>query len=38
VREVLRRVAGVLLGGGIEEGVAEGRNVEEDDGEAGCTP
>jgi hypothetical protein len=38
VREVLRRVAGVLLGGGIEEGAAEGRDGEEDDDEAGCTP
>jgi hypothetical protein len=38
VHEVLGRVAGVLLGGGVKEGVAKGRDSEEGDGEASCMP
>jgi hypothetical protein len=36
--EVLNGVTGMLLGRGIEEGIAKGRDGEEGDGEAGCTP
>jgi hypothetical protein len=38
MHEVLGGVTGMLLGGGIEEGVTKGRDGEEGDGEAGCTP
>jgi hypothetical protein len=38
MHEVFSGVAGMLLGGGIEEGVTKGRDGEEGDGEAGCTP
>jgi hypothetical protein len=38
MHEVFSGVPGVLLGGGFEEGVTTGRDGEEGDGEAGCTP
>jgi hypothetical protein len=38
MHEVLSGGTGVLLGRGIEEGIAKGRDREEGDGEAGSTP
>jgi hypothetical protein len=38
VHEVLSGGAGVLLGRGIKEGIAKGRDGKEGYGEAGCTP
>jgi hypothetical protein len=38
MHEVLSGVAGMLLGGGIEEGITKGRDSEEGNGKAGCTP
>jgi hypothetical protein len=38
VHEVLGGVTGVLLGGGVEEGVTMGQDGEEGDSKVGCTP